>query len=108
MTKKQKTDNMLSKDKIWFEDKDKLIEFAGFLVESEELNTAKELLYYLKHPYMYAEAYALYQSERLWDDNKEEDQISITDIDKLVIVEEVKDNRRSFNQINNDMIGIEA
>lgn len=95
-------------NKIWFENKDKLIEFAEFLVESEELNTAKELLYYFKHPYIYAESYALYQREGLWDDNKEKDQIEIRDVDKLVIVEEVKDNRRSFNQVNDDMIGIEA
>lgn len=88
----------MTNDKIWFEDKDKLIEFAEFLVESEELNTTKELLYYLRHPYMYAEAYALYQREGLWDDNKEENQINIDNIDKLVILQEV----------NNNIISIES
>lgn len=81
-----------NQNKIWFEHKEKLIEFAEFLVESGELTTAKELLNYFKYPYIYAESYALYQREKLWNDNKEEDQINISDIDKLVIIEEVSTN----------------
>ncbi len=47
----------------WYEDKKNLIELAEFLVESDELTTAKELLEYFKHPQKYTEVWQTYQEE---------------------------------------------
>ena len=49
----------------WYEDKKNVIELAEFLVESEELTTAKELLEYFKHPEKYTEVWRTYQEEVL-------------------------------------------
>ena len=47
----------------WYEDKKNVIELAEFLVQSEELTTAKELLDYFKHPEKYTEVWNTYQEE---------------------------------------------
>ena len=47
----------------WYEDKKNVIELAEFLVESEELTTAKELLDYFKNPEKYTEVWNTYQEE---------------------------------------------
>ena len=47
----------------WYEDKKNVIELAEFLVESEELTTAKELIDYFKNPEKYTEVWNTYQEE---------------------------------------------
>ena len=47
----------------WYEDKKNMIDLAEFLVESEELTTAKELIDYFKNPEKYTEVWNTYQEE---------------------------------------------
>lgn len=47
----------------WYDNRDNLIELAEFLVESDELTTAKELLDYFKHPEKYTDVWETYQEE---------------------------------------------
>lgn len=47
----------------WYEDPKNVIELAEFIVESEQIETAKELLDYFKHPEKYSEVWKLYQEE---------------------------------------------
>lgn len=49
----------------WYEDKKNLIELAEFLVETEEIRTAKDMLDYFKHPEKYTEVWGTYQEEVL-------------------------------------------
>lgn len=50
---------------MWYENKKNVTELAEFLVESEELTTAKELLEYFKNPERYNEVWETYQQELL-------------------------------------------
>lgn len=50
---------------MWYENKKNLLELAEFLVESEELTTAKDLLEYFKNPERYNEVWETYQQELL-------------------------------------------
>jgi hypothetical protein len=47
----------------WFQNKENVIELAEFLVESEQLTTAEELLEYFKNPDRYDEVWNMYQEE---------------------------------------------
>ena len=49
----------------WYEDKKNLIELAEFLIEAEEIRTAKDTLDYFKHPEKYNEVWETYQEEIL-------------------------------------------
>ncbi len=48
---------------MWYDDKKNLMELAEFLVESDELTTARELFEYFKHPEKYTEVWKTYQEE---------------------------------------------
>lgn len=50
---------------MWYENKKNVIELAEFLVESDELTTAKELLEFFKNPERYNEVWETYQQELL-------------------------------------------
>lgn len=47
----------------WYEDLKNVFELAEFIVESEQIESAKELLEYFKHPDKYTEVWNLYQTE---------------------------------------------
>ncbi len=47
----------------WYLDIKNVLELAEFMVESDQMATAKELLEYFKHPEKYTEVWHLYQSE---------------------------------------------
>lgn len=47
----------------WYKDPKKIMELAEFLVETEELDTAKLLLDYFKNPERYTDVWILYQKE---------------------------------------------
>lgn len=47
----------------WYEDNKNLIELAEFLVEAEELRTAKDVLDYFKYPDKYNDVWETYQKE---------------------------------------------
>lgn len=49
----------------WYKDQKNLIELAEFMVESEQVVTAKELLEYFKYPEKYTEVWNLYREEIL-------------------------------------------
>lgn len=49
----------------WYEDKNNLIELGEFLVESEEIITAKDMLEYFKNPEKYTDVWKTYQEEVL-------------------------------------------
>jgi hypothetical protein len=49
----------------WYKDQKKVIELAEFIVETDQITTAKELLDYFKHPDKYTEVWRLYQEEIL-------------------------------------------
>lgn len=49
----------------WHKDQKKVMELAEFMVETEQMTTAKELLDYFKHPDKYTEVWKLYQEEIL-------------------------------------------
>jgi len=49
----------------WYEDLKNVFELAEFMVESEQIESAKELLEYFKHPEKYEEVWKLYQEEIL-------------------------------------------
>ena len=49
----------------WYKDQKSVIEFAEFLVESDQVITAKELLEYFEHPENYTEVWKLYQEEMI-------------------------------------------
>lgn len=49
----------------WYEDNKNLIELAEFLVEAEEIRTAKDVLDYFKHPEKYSGVWETYQKEVL-------------------------------------------
>lgn len=53
----------------WYEDKKNLIELAEFLVEAEELRTAKDMLDYFKYPEKYNDVWKTYQVEVLGKPN---------------------------------------
>lgn len=50
---------------LWYEDTDKVMELAEFLVESEQLETASDLLDYFEDPEKYTDIWELYQEEIL-------------------------------------------
>lgn len=47
----------------WYKDPKIVMEFAEFLVESDQIKTAGELLEYFRHPDKYTEVWRLYQEE---------------------------------------------
>jgi len=47
----------------WYSDIKNVFELAEFMVESDQMTTAKELLEYFRHPEKYTEVWKLYQSE---------------------------------------------
>lgn len=47
----------------WYEDLKNVFELAEFVVESEQIDSAKELLEYFRHPEKYTEVWNLYQTE---------------------------------------------
>ena len=47
----------------WYKDQKIVMEFAEFLVESEQIISANELMDYFRHPEKYAEVWELYQEE---------------------------------------------
>lgn len=47
----------------WYEDSKNVFELAEFMVESEQIESAKELLEYFKRPEKYTEVWNLYQTE---------------------------------------------
>lgn len=47
----------------WNKDPKIVMEFAEFLVESEQITTPNELLEYFRHPDKYTEVWRLYQEE---------------------------------------------
>lgn len=49
----------------WYEDKKNVIELAELIVESGQIESAKELLEYFKHPERYTEVWKIYQEEIL-------------------------------------------
>jgi hypothetical protein len=49
----------------WYEDKKNIIELAEFLVETEEIRTAKDMLDYFRYPQKYTEVWGTYQEEVL-------------------------------------------
>lgn len=49
----------------WHKDQKNVMELAEFIVESEQIETAKELLDYFKHPDKYTEVWNLYREEIL-------------------------------------------
>jgi hypothetical protein len=51
----------------WYEDENKVIELAEFLVVSVEIASADELLEYFKHPDRYTEVWNIYEKEILGD-----------------------------------------
>jgi len=50
-------------EKPWYEDKNKVLELAEFMVDTEEITTARELLDYFKNPSKYTEVWKLYEEE---------------------------------------------
>lgn len=50
---------------LWYEDTDKVMELAEFLIESEQLETASDLLDYFEDPEKYTDIWELYQEEIL-------------------------------------------
>ena len=52
-------------DDLWYEDTEKVMELAEFLVESEQLETASDLLDYFEDPEKYTDIWELYQEEIL-------------------------------------------
>lgn len=50
-------------EKPWYEDKNKVLELAEFMVDAEEMTTARELLDYFKNPIKYNEVWKLYEEE---------------------------------------------
>ena len=47
----------------WYEDLKNIFELAEFMVESEQIESAKDLLEYFRHPEKYTEVWDLYQIE---------------------------------------------
>lgn len=47
----------------WYKNPKTVMEFAEFLVESDQMTTAEELLDYFEHPEKYVEVWRLYQEE---------------------------------------------
>lgn len=47
----------------WHKDPNKVIELAEFMVEAEQIHSAKDLLDYFKYPDKYTEVWNLYQEE---------------------------------------------
>lgn len=50
-------------EKPWYDDKNKVLELAEFMVDAEEMTTAKELLDYFKNPGKYNEVWKIYEEE---------------------------------------------
>lgn len=49
----------------WYENKKNIIELAELIVESGQIESARDLLEYFKHPERYTEVWNLYQEEIL-------------------------------------------
>lgn len=49
----------------WFKSEKNVIELAEFMVESKQIDTAKELLEYIKNPRQYTKVWEIYQEEIL-------------------------------------------
>lgn len=47
----------------WYKELKNVFELAEFMVESDQIITAKELLEYFRHPERYTEVWNLYQTE---------------------------------------------
>lgn len=50
-------------EKPWYDDKNKVLELAEFMVDTEEMTTARELLDYFKNPAKYTNVWKLYEEE---------------------------------------------
>ncbi len=49
----------------WYENRKNVLELAKFMVESEQIVSAKELLDYFSHPERWTEVWELYQEQIL-------------------------------------------
>lgn len=47
----------------WYTETKNVFELAEFMVESDQIVTAKELLEYFRHPWKYTEVWGLYQTD---------------------------------------------
>lgn len=69
---------------MWYEDRKSLVELAEFLVESDQIVTAKELLEYFKHPERYNEVWYTYQEEVMGRIHKDGTFCKFRDVPRLV------------------------